>query len=629
MPWLTTVGASTQSRFFQATVVLGNGASYTGASLTPGTNGMVGLVDGASVGSDLCVPGALNPGAVAGKIVLCRRGAVGRAAKSLAVAQAGGAGMIMYENSDRGNLFSDSHWLPSVHVDNTPGLAIKSYIAGTANATAQIVGGQLGQWAWAPSMTDFSSRGPNPVAPDIIKPDITAPGIQILAGWSPYPDPGTLPGELFAAIAGTSMSSPHIAGILALVKQAHPDWSPAMVKSALMTTAYQNVLDNDRVTPADPFDMGAGHVDPGGKVGKGSIVEPGLVYDAGLIDYLGFLCDAFPSVFGNPEATCATLGSIGVPLLARNLNLPSIGVAEVPGSETVYRTVTSVAKENGWREYTVSVQAPPGYNVTVQPPTLRLKSGDKATFAVTITNVNAPTGQWRFGSLTWKDRTGNYDVYSPIAVKGALFNAPAAVSGSGASGAASFNVKFGYTGPYSAAPHGLVGATVTQDTVVQDPDQNFDPNDGYSKSFQFNLSGTAQFRVAIPPEGTEPDADLDVFVFGPNGSLVGSSTSGGTEEQVDLLLPPDGAYTVFVHGWSAPGGDSPFTMWSWAVPLASGGSLSISGAPGSATIGTVSTINANWSGLATGQVGAWYLGAVSHTGPNGLLGLTLVEVDNR
>jgi subtilisin family serine protease len=137
-------------------------------------------------------------------------------------------------------------------------------------------------------MTDFSSRGPNPVAPDIIKPDVTAPGIQILAGNSPFPDPGsTPPGGLFQAIAGTSMSSPHVAGVFALLKQAHPEWSAAMAKSALMTTAHQNVLDNNRTSPADPFDMGAGHIRPGGEWSKGSVTQPGLVYEAGFYEYLG------------------------------------------------------------------------------------------------------------------------------------------------------------------------------------------------------------------------------------------------------------------------------------------------------------------------------------------------------
>ncbi len=627
VPWLTSVGASTQSRFFQGTIVLGNGSQYTGTSITAGVSPAVPLVDAATAGGDLCVPGTLTS-AVVGKIVLCRRGAVARVAKSQAVQMAGGVGMIMYENSNVGNLFSDTHWVPSVHVDNTPGLAIKAYIAANpGTATARIVSQQIGTWPFAPSMTDFSSRGPNTVAQDIIKPDITAPGIQILAGNSPTPDAGTVPGELFQAIAGTSMSSPHIAGIFALIKQAHPDWSAAMAKSALMTTATQNVLNNDRINQATPFAMGAGHVNPGSPVHKGSAFQPGLVYDAGFFDYLGFLCDADRSAFANPAATCAFLASLGVPTDASDLNLASIGVAQLAGTQTVRRTVTSVAQESGWRTYNVSVNAPPGYNVTVSPSSLTLKSGQSATYQVTITNVSAPIGQWRFGSLTWTEKNGHYKVYSPIAARAAKFSAPAEITGSGASGSASFNVNFGYSGTYTAAAHGLQSATLTVDNVVQDPDQNFDPNDGLSDLHSFSLSNALLFRVAIPPEATEANADLDVYVYNPSNVLVAASTLGGTDEVVTINNPANGTWKVFVHGWQAPGGDSDYTMYSWTLSNTPGGNLTVASAPSSATIGAIGTINIGWTGATAGQ---WHLGAVSHS-DGGLtpMGVTLVEVDNR
>ncbi|MDX1436910.1 MAG: S8 family peptidase, partial [Anaerolineales bacterium] len=446
MPWMTTVGASTQSRFFQGTLVLGDDSEYVGASITPGV-GRAGLVDAEDVGGDLCVPGTLDPAAVAGNIVLCRRGAIARAAKSLAVLQAGGVGMIMYENTDDNNLFSDTHWVPSVHVDNTPGLAIKAYIDSAASPTAHIVGEQYGTWDSAPSMTYFSSRGPNPVAGDIIKPDITAPGLQILAGNSPTPI-GGVPGELFQAIAGTSMSSPHIAGIGALLTQANRHWRPSHIKSAIMTTAYQDVVDNDRVSPADPFDMGAGHVDPSGPWDKGSIARPGLVYEAGFNDYLGFLCDAFPEVFSNPASTCASLAAAGIPTDASDLNLASIAVAELAGSQTVRRQVRSVARESGYRTYEVSVDAPDGFDVSVSPSSFTLRQGQAAYYYVTFTNVSAPAGEWRTGSLSWTDTTGTYSAYSPLAAKGILLGAPASVSGTGDSGSGSFDVVFGYTGSY-------------------------------------------------------------------------------------------------------------------------------------------------------------------------------------
>jgi subtilisin family serine protease len=616
-PWLTTVGASTQSRFFQGTVVLGNGAQYTGASITNGV-GPAPLVDAASAGGDLCVPGSLNPAVVTGKIVLCRRGTVGRAAKSLAVFQAGGVGMIMYENSDAGSLFSDTHWVPSVHIDNTPGLAIKAYIAANSGtATAEIVAPQTSTWPYAPSMTDFSSRGPNPVAPDIIKPDVTAPGIQILAGNSPFPDAGTTPpGELFQAIAGTSMSSPHVAGVYALLKQAHPEWSAAVAKSALMTTAHQNVLDNDRTNQADPFDMGSGHIRPGGAWTKGSINEPGLVYDAGFNEYLGFMCDAFPAVFTNPAATCAALASAGIPTKAVNLNYPSIGISQVPGTKTVTRTVTSVAKENGWRTYNANVVAPPGYTVTVTPSTIKLKQGQSATFTVTVTNVNAPVGEWRFGSLTWKEKDGNYNVYSPIAVKAALFEGPAEVSGS-------YSVSFGYTGPFTATARGLIPAALTADTVLDDPTNSTcslaSPN---AKLIPVVVpAGTTYARFELFDADVAPDSDIDMCVFR-GTTQVGTSGSGTSAERINLLNPTPATYTVVVQGWGVPG-SSPFVLHSWVLGSTAAGNMTVS-APSSATIGTISAIDLTFSGLVPGTK---YLGSVAYSGVAGLPNPTIVRVD--
>jgi hypothetical protein len=245
---------------------------------------------------------------------------------------------------------------------------------------------------------------------------------------------------------------------------------------------------------------------------------------------------------------------------------------------------------------------------------------------VTITNLSAPSGLWFFGSLTWADRTGHYEVRSPIAVKAIPFEGPDLVAGSGESGMASFDVSFGYTGSYSAAAHGLEPATVTSDTVVQDPDQSFNPDDGFSNLHQFNLSGAALLRVALPPEATEAGADLDVFVYNPGGTLVASSTQGGTDELVDIVLPTDGVWSVYVHGWFTPDGDSEYDMYSWVVSATPGGNLSIDSAPAAATSGTDGTIDVSWTGATAGQ---WHLGAVSHTGDAGLMGLTLVEVDNR
>ena len=618
MPWMTTVGANTQTRFMQGTVILDDGSEYAGASITPGLAAAP-LVDAEFAGGDLCIPGTLDPGIVTGKVVLCRRGAIARVGKSQAVALAGGVGTILYNNSDEDNLSTDNHATPAVHIDQTPGLAIKAHIAGGSNPMAEIIGEQSGEWASAPSMAIFSSRGPNPVLEDVLKPDITSVGFQVLAGNTPFPI-GGVPGELFQAIGGTSMSSPHVAGAFALLKQAHPLWTPAMARSALMTTASQGVVDNDRVSPADTFAMGAGHMELGGKAQKGSAFQPGLVYEAGLFEYAAITCGQDWGVF--TSGSCDFLDSIGVPSDAANLNYPSVTMANVPGALTVVRTVTSVASDQGWRTYHASVDAPPGYEVTVSPSSFRLKPGQTASFDVTATNVSAPLGEWRVGSLTWSDETGHYDVRSPVTVRGSLFSAPQVVTGSGESGSASFDVVFGYTGSYSAGNHGLVADAPTVDIIGQDPDQTYpssDDGDGGVHKIDFPLAGAAFVRWELVIPG---DDDLDLFLEDSSGTIIAASTSGGTDELIELVLPADDTYTMVVHGWSVPSAPLPYSLSFWEVPIAMGGSLSIDAAPASATIGTTGTIDISWTGLAVGK----HLGVVSHTGDPDLLGGTLIEV---
>ena len=646
VPWMTTVGASTQERFFEGELQVrverklradqrGNSFSwfenwrnrfkhrtyeFEGASLTLGTDWST-LVDAADAGDALCRRGQLDPTVVEGAIVLCQRGETGRAEKSYAVEEAGGVGMVLYNTTNDDNLFTDPHVIPSVHMDETPGLEVKELIASGEVKDARIKTWDETEWKSAPSMTIFSSRGPNPVAPDIIKPDVTAPGMQILAGNSPINNTFGAQGELFQSIAGTSMSSPHVAGLFALIKQAHPDWSAAAAKSALMTTAYQKVVDNDRESRAGVFDIGAGHVDPGGN-NRGSAFNPGLVYDAGFNEYLGFLCDAEPTVFADPAALCGGLEDAGIPTDASDLNLASIGVGDLAGSQTVTRTVTSVADRN--LRYRVSVDEPDGYDVDVSPSNFRIAPGETVTYTVTFTNESAPIGEWRTGSLTWK--SGQYEAYSPIALNGALFDAPGEVDATGVDGTAAFEVTFGYSRAYTAAAHGLEPAVLIEDTVLQDPDQVFDPGDGFSNAHTFDLSGAAFFRVAIPPEATEPEADLDVFVFDPSGAMVATSTSGGTDEEISIAAPTDGTWTVYVHGWQTIDEDSDYTMYTWIVSATPGGNMEVTTAPTSATLGATETIEASWAGATAGE---WHLGAVSHSGDEGLMGLTLVNVDNR
>jgi hypothetical protein len=619
-PWVTSVGASTQDRAFEGAVELGDGTSFTGASITEGTDGALPLVDAAALGNELCLVGGFPANALDGAVVLCKRGENARVDKSLAVAEAGGAGMVLYDVSDAAALVTDNHWVPSVHISNSDGLAVKDYIAAEgAAATATLVEGERVP-AQGSVMADFSSRGPNAAAPDIIKPDITAPGVNILAGNTPTPVLGR-PGQLFQSISGTSMSSPHIAGVYALLKQVHADWTPAMAKSAIMTTARQDVVEEDGATPTDPFDDGAGHVRPGA-TGPGSIFDPGLVYDAGTEDYLRFMCGADPSIFVDPDGACAALTAGGQSTDASDLNYPSIGVSEVAGRETVTRTVTSVATTAGATTYAASVDAPAGFEVTVSPQTLTLAPGETATFEVTIANAGrAPLGEWRFGSLTWSG--GAYEVRSPIAAAASAFDAPELVEGTGASGRARFAVQFGYSGRYAARGNGLAARQVTAGEVGQDPDQTFDPNSSAgTTAHRFRVNDTAYMRWEL----THPNqaVDLDVYLYNRAGEEVASSTSGGTDELIELRLPADGVYTMYVHGWQTVAEPrESYRLRHWQVAEARGGSLQVVEAPTAAELGANGPVVIRWTGA---PAGAASFGAVTHHQGRRALGLTVVRV---
>ncbi|MDP9494777.1 MAG: S8 family serine peptidase, partial [Actinomycetota bacterium] len=509
-PWVTSVGASEQNRAFVAQVRVDNGSRsrwshffkrdsgiFEGASVGPGTGGRFPFVDSADHGNEACDPEIdFNPD-VTGMVVLCPR-SPGRTEKSRAIFEQGGVGMVMYNADDVQSLLTDNHFVPSVLVNNSDGLALKEYIAERGSAARVRLTAAEKERHRGNEMAEFSSRGPvgNPASPDIIKPDVTAPGVQILAGNSLTPS-ASAPGELFQAISGTSMSSPHVAGLFALIKQAHPDWSSAMAKSALMTTARQDVRKEDGRGRATPFDFGAGHVDPSGTTSTaGSLFNPGLVYDAGLFEYAGFTCGAEAEIFS--PGTCDFLAGLGVPLETYNLNYPSIGVSEVPGTKTVIRTVTNVSNETA--TYRADVDEPRGFDVEVNPNRIRLAPGESVAFQVTFVSDGAPIGEWRFGSLTWE--SGRNDVRSPIAVKAAAIEFPRTVSGIGAAGSASFPVAFGYTGPYVPTAHGLT-PDEPQSGVVgsDDPDQEFDPVEdvpqGDVVAHTFTVENAAFLRITM------------------------------------------------------------------------------------------------------------------------------------
>ena len=483
------------------------------------------------------------------------------------------------------------------------------------------------------NMGSFSSRGPGPVA-DILKPDVTAPGINILAGSTPDAA-NSVSGEFFAFLSGTSMSTPHVAGVAALLKQAHPDWSPATIKSALMTTAYQNVTLADGTTPALPFDFGSGHIDPN------KANDPGLVYDITADEYDAFACGVASPDVSQPR--CDELQTNGFSIEPADLNQPSISVSRLSSTRTITRRVTNVSDTS--ETYTAEIELPPGVDVQVTPTSITVGPGQSVTYDVTLIHQSGPLDLYRFGSLTWV--SDDHSVRSVISVRPLSIDAPYEIISFGGSGSETFPVDFGYTGSYSVGVHGLNSPVVVDSFVDDDPDKAFTlRSDNGVTLHTFDVPADQAFlRFATFDALTDGNDDLDMYVyycppaflcadqnnnvFIDNFSKLGQSGEATSEERVDVLLPAEGTYAVFIHGFETDnisgGQGSFFTLLGWAFGLVDDqGNMTASG-PAFVNAGTTENITVNWSGLPPGTI---YLGGISHNTPGGLVSLTVISVEN-
>ncbi|KAF2322736.1 hypothetical protein GH714_029945 [Hevea brasiliensis] len=394
-PWLVTVGAGTIDRNFPADVILGNGRRLSGVSLYSGEP----------------LNGTMFP--------LVYPGKSGVLSTSLCM-----------ENSLDSNMVR-ACWRCSpdscLCCWSDEADAVKAYISSTPNPTATIdFKGTVIGIKPAPVVASFSGRGPNGLNPEILKPDLIAPGVNILAAWTDAIGPTGLDSDTrkteFNILSGTSMACPHVSGAAALLKSAHPDWSPAAIRSAMMTTA--NTLDNlnqpmiDEATgkASTPYDFGAGHLN------LDRAMDPGLVYDITNNDYVNFLCG---NGYSPKAIQVITRSPVTCPVKRpspENLNYPSIA-ALFPSSsvgaksKAFIRTVTNVGPPNA--VYRPIIEAPKGTTVAVKPARLvfnqRMK---KQSFIVTITadtrNLIMDDSGAVFGSISWSD--GKHVVRSPIVV---------------------------------------------------------------------------------------------------------------------------------------------------------------------------------------------------------------------
>jgi hypothetical protein len=619
-PWLTTVAAGTHNRTGEGSVTIA-GTTYTGASFANAITGTLvdageSVVPGGTVANAaLCFAAVdnsgtpvLDPVKVAGKIVLCDRGTNALVNKSLAVQQAGGIGMVLTNVAGGATTtLALFHSVPAVHVPYTAANYAALHAAAHTGQSATINQSVIVFNVPAPTTASFSSRGPLRAGNgDLLKPDVIAPGQDILAAVAP---PGNN-GFEFNLYSGTSMSAPHVAGLAALLKNLHPDWTPMMIKSALMTSA-SDVIDGPNTNPLVIFRQGGGHVAPN------KAADPGLVYNAAVNDWLAFLCG---TTTGVSTATCSALAGAGYSLDPRNLNVASIAVGSLPGLGTFKRSVTNVGKSAA--TYTVSVAGLAGLNVAVSPSSLTLAPGQTKSFNVNVTR--ATTGGAAFnayvgGQITWTD--GTHNVRIPAVVRPVALAAPDSVFGTG--GVISYNVAFGYDGTFAATARGLIPANANAGTVAQDPSQSFVRNGPGTTSFTVVIpAGTTYARFSLFDANVSPASDLDLYVYRAT-TLVGSSSGSTSNEEVNLINPAPDTYTVYVHGFNVPGGAANFTLFSWLLGSAAAGNMTVS-APTAATLGGTGTVNLTFSGLTSGTK---YLGSVAYSGIAGLPNPTIVRID--
>lgn len=571
-PWVATVAASTH-HLFQGSVVLGNGRSYVGAMTSDQVVSERRIIlssDAAGEAADpeearLCYPGTLDRDQVQDRIVVCDRGVIARTDKSAEVERAGGAGMVLV-NTEPSSLDADFHAVPTVHLDEIDGAKVKQYVESQGRQATAALNPNGRDNTRVPQIAGFSSRGPLIAGEgNILKPDLSAPGVSVIAAVAP---PFNF-GRRWDAYSGTSMASPHVAGLGAFIKNLRPDWSPAIIKSAMMTTAY------NLSGPHGPFVQGAGHVNPR------RFLDPGLAYDAGHGQWLRFLT-------GDRTAS--------------NVNQASIAVGQLTGTETVRRRVTNVS--NKPETYTAVVRGLEGIATRVQPSTIRVAPRRVQKFSVDFTATDAARfNKYSSGHLVWRGSRGHV-VRTPLAVQPVAVSAPdeVLVPSNTSSGEKVIVGKAGFTGLLDLAVVGLDGATPVQDSVDEGEFALID-----------SVSVPAGTSVARFDLNAEDDADdLDLYI-GVGDGLVAASATGAADEQVTLTRPAAATYDVYVHGFDDAQGEGPipFALTNWVVPNNDQGNLTVSPDPVPVTNGERFRYTASWDNLAIDQ--RWF-GYVNYVG---------------
>ncbi|ALO99041.1 serine protease [Streptomyces hygroscopicus subsp. limoneus] len=592
-PWTTTVAASTMATP-EATVKLGDGRTFVGASVTVdkelGPEPLALSTDvrassATETAAKLCQDGTLDPAKTAGKIVVCDRGVNTRVSKSAEVARAGGVGMVLVNTSDQ-DTDGDIHLVPTVHLNGTAATTVRGYAAAPGATASLEPGGSTG--TPYPQIAPFSSRGPSEDNKGaLIKPDLAAPGVAVLAAVAP---PGNQ-GHDFDFMSGTSMAAPQVSGLAALYFGVHPTWSPMAVKSALMTTAVDTRTASGG-TSTDVYAQGSGEVDPA------AMLDPGLVYDSSNRDWLAY-----------EEGLGIDTGTGVAPIEPSDLNYPSLSVDRLLGSRTLTRTLTAVRPG----VYRASVELP-GFRAEVKPSTLRFtRTGQTAKVSIKLTRTTAVSDVSVTGLLTWAG-SGHVSVRSPIVVTPQSLLAPGRLEDSGSAGSVSYSVTPGTEKLKLTAYAPVAGAPVRGEMSDE--------------------TGNAQDFVLTVPQGSKageffavgdnPDDKLYLMVtpLREDGSPATSGQLSEYEHQAHVSLGTlkPGKYAVTVmSAWyeGAPfSSDITFTLQANVVgtDAPTTGTFSVSPERPVTKPGVLFPVTGTWSGVDTSAPATAYVGYQDGTG---------------
>ncbi|KAL2337400.1 hypothetical protein Fmac_011846 [Flemingia macrophylla] len=417
-PWIVTVAASGIDRDFRSTIELGNGKNVSGVGVStfnpkqkqyPFVNGIDAARNSESKeNAKFCFEDSLEPKKVKGKLVYCSLGTWGTEA---VVKGIGGIGTIL--ESEQIFEIAQIFMAPATIVNSSIGQIITNYTKSTRSPSAVIHKSHEVKIS-APFTASFSSRGPNPVSQHILKPDVTAPGVNILASYtlmkSITGEKGDTQFSEFTLMSGTSMSCPHVSGVAAYVKSFHPDWTPAAIRSAIITTAKPM---SQRVNKEAEFAYGAGQVSPT------RAVNPGLVYDMDDFAYIQFLChegynSSILSVLVGSPVNCSSL----LPGLGHDaINYPTMQLSVKSNTGTTIgvfrRRVTNVGPAP--TIFNATIKSPKRVEITVKPTSLIFSHTlQKKSFKVVVKAKSMASMKIVSGSLIW--RSPRYIVRSPIVI---------------------------------------------------------------------------------------------------------------------------------------------------------------------------------------------------------------------